>query len=260
MNLQEYIASGILESYVVGDLNDHDRAEVEDNLRQYPELRQELAKIEQAHEAILLRAAVDPPVAAKQKVMAKISSRDTSPPAEPAPVVPAWWKYAAAAILAVALVNGYLAYNYHARWQQSQQEVDELISQNQQLALDRNRMEQVLDTTVGTLSILSDPSFRKILLNGTENSPQSLAQVFWNPTTNEVYLDVETLTALPSDRQYQLWAIVEGTPVDAGVFDAGEQLLKMKNVARANAFAVTIEPKGGSENPSLETLQVIGNT
>ena len=34
----------------------------------------------------------------------------------------------------------------------------------------------------------------------------------------------------------------------------------MKNITSgAAAFAVTIEPRGGSENPSLETMQVVGN-
>ena len=45
-----------------------------------------------------------------------------------------------------------------------------------------------------------------------------------------------------------------------GVFDENfSGLLKMKNVSGAQAFAVTIEPRGGKETPSLETMQVIGN-
>jgi len=51
-------------------------------------------------------------------------------------------------------------------------------------------------------------------------------------------------------------------PVDAGVFDwNSEGLQKMKSISgqAVAAFAVTIEPKGGSESPSLETMQVIGN-
>ena len=55
-------------------------------------------------------------------------------------------------------------------------------------------------------------------------------------------------------------SIIDGKPVDAGVFDVGaDGLLKMKSITgNAVAYAVTIEPKGGSESPSLETMQVYG--
>jgi anti-sigma-K factor RskA len=32
----------------------------------------------------------------------------------------------------------------------------------------------------------------------------------------------------------------------------------MKNVQNASLFAVTIEPKGGSENPTMDLMQVAG--
>ena len=75
-----------------------------------------------------------------------------------------------------------------------------------------------------------------------------------------MFLSVQNLKDLTEENQYQLWAIIDGAPVDAGVFNPGESnLLKMKNITSgAAAFAVTIEPKGGSENPSLETMQVVG--
>ena len=68
------------------------------------------------------------------------------------------------------------------------------------------------------------------------------------------------MPAAPQGMQYQLWAIVDGKPVDAGVFDvATSGLLKMKTLDGAVAFAVTIEPRGGRPSPTLETMQVIGN-
>ncbi len=57
----------------------------------------------------------------------------------------------------------------------------------------------------------------------------------------------------------QLWAIVEGKPVDAGMIDACSGLCKMKNISNASAFAITLEKRGGSPTPNLEQLQVIGN-
>jgi anti-sigma-K factor RskA len=48
--------------------------------------------------------------------------------------------------------------------------------------------------------------------------------------------------------------------VDAGVFDMkdGSGMTKMKNIPKAEAFAVTLERKGGSTTPSLDKLYVMG--
>jgi anti-sigma-K factor RskA len=66
---------------------------------------------------------------------------------------------------------------------------------------------------------------------------------------------------LSRDKQYQLWAIIDGKPVDAGVFDGNvASLIKMKAITSGvTTFAVTVEPRGGKESPSLETMQVAGN-
>jgi len=52
--------------------------------------------------------------------------------------------------------------------------------------------------------------------------------------------------------------------VDAGMLTAatttGAGLQQMKDIASAQAFAMTIEPVGGSVNPTMSTMTVIGNT
>jgi anti-sigma-K factor RskA len=61
--------------------------------------------------------------------------------------------------------------------------------------------------------------------------------------------------------QYQLWAWVDGKPTDAGTFDMNEQgthFMKLKTVPRAEAFAVTLEKKGGSETPDMNAVYVMG--
>jgi anti-sigma-K factor RskA len=65
-----------------------------------------------------------------------------------------------------------------------------------------------------------------------------------------------------TNHQYQLWALVNGKPVDLGVFDAETKLIglqQMKNIATAQTFAVTLEPRGGSINPTMAQLIAVGN-
>ena len=60
--------------------------------------------------------------------------------------------------------------------------------------------------------------------------------------------------------EYQLWALVDGKPVSLGVFgeNAKEAVQQMETIEKAQAFAVTIEPIGGSVNPTMEKMVVMG--
>jgi anti-sigma-K factor RskA len=69
------------------------------------------------------------------------------------------------------------------------------------------------------------------------------------------------LPPLAESKQYQLWAIVDGKPVDLGMLPNEKQeslLLRMKDVSEPQAFAITIEPKGGSARPTLDQMIVLG--
>jgi anti-sigma-K factor RskA len=63
-----------------------------------------------------------------------------------------------------------------------------------------------------------------------------------------------------SGRTYQGWYLAEGRPVNAGVFGGstgGLQIIQMAPlVPGAQAFAVTLEPSGGSAQPTTEPLFV----
>jgi anti-sigma-K factor RskA len=96
-------------------------------------------------------------------------------------------------------------------------------------------------------------------------SPSSFATVYWDTTSKDVYLLVNNLPVPAGDQQYQLWALLDGKPIDVGMIDnesfIGQKklLLRMKNVSGAQAFAITLEKKGGSEKPTMENMYVLGN-
>jgi len=128
------------------------------------------------------------------------------------------------------------------------------------MANDYNTVNQRLDKIETDIRVIDNPAFSRIVMKGTDNAPEAMAYVYWNANTKEVYLSIQNMKALSQENQYQLWAIVDGKPVDAGVFDGNlAGLLKMKDLTGAAAFAVTIEPRGGKPAPTLETMQVIGN-
>jgi anti-sigma-K factor RskA len=264
VNVEEYISSGILEAYASGELSEKERAAVERNLLQYPQLRKELELIEEAQEQLLMKASVQPKASVKTNLFASIDNRKSGPK-----IVElkgngsdvSIWKFAAAAAVTIALVSSYLAFNYWSKWKTTESNLTELIAQNQRVAEDYNTVNGRLDQIEKDLNIINNPAFNRVVMKGTPNAPGALASVYWNESTQEVYLSVQQMKGLAQENQYQLWAIIDGKPVDAGVFDANfDGLLKMKAVrAGAATFAVTVEPRGGKQSPTLETMQVAGN-
>jgi anti-sigma-K factor RskA len=263
VNIQEYISSGILEAYVLGELPEHERTGVEKNLARYPELRKELASIEEAQENLLLQTALSPRAEVKEKLFKKIGDQKTAGKIIPMESTSGsgFWKLAAAASISIALVASYLAYNYRAKWKTSESDLTNLIAQNQRIAQDYNQVNERLNKMETDLRVMDDPNFKRVVMTGTPNSPQSLASVYWNENSKEVYLSIQNMKELARENQYQLWAIIDGKPVDAGVFDGNVAgLLKMKDIGTgAVTFAVTIESRGGKPSPSLQTMQVAGN-
>jgi anti-sigma-K factor RskA len=79
---------------------------------------------------------------------------------------------------------------------------------------------------------------------------------------------VKNMPQLPNNKQYQLWSIINGPggqlqPNSLGLFDIGDDkklILKMPNVKKADAFAITIEDRGNTGGPNLQQLQSMGKT
>lgn len=269
MNIEEYISSGILEAYVLGDLTSAERAEVEKNLSLYPELVVELRAIEEMQETLLMKSGVSPKASIRERIFDQIDDTQNNGALSPEldstgndqSISLRTWKLAAAAAFAIAVMSSFLAYNYWQKWRSTSQDLIALQAQNERIAQDYNQVNNKLSQFERDLAVLQNPDFTKVLMSGTPNAPEAQASVFWNPETSELFLQVQKMKALASDQQYQLWAIIDGKPVDAGVFDATvEGLMKMKSIGKgATTFAVTIEPRGGKPSPTLETMQVAGN-
>ena len=93
-----------------------------------------------------------------------------------------------------------------------------------------------------------------VSLKGLEASPDAAAKVFWMQNTGEVYIDPSNLPEAPLGKQYQLWGIVDGKPVDGGMIltsTKGDKyrIQKMKNFGKVEAFAVTLETEKGNPTP-----------
>ncbi len=271
MNIKDYIESGVLESYVIGDLSAAQMKEVEEMAAKYPEVRTEIEQMHVVFEKVAMQRALKPAPEAKRELMDKIFVSDveaTPAPEKDAVILPLrekkrnklpWMMMAASVVLAI--ISAVAAANYYAKWQRAEEQLGAAIAQNQRLAMDYDQVNMQFDEMRDALVVVSSPDYDLIKMEGLPVSPESQAIIYWNPDTEDVYLNVQSLPEAPAGKQYQLWAIVEGTPVDAGVFDlpAGvEGLLKMKQIRNASAFAVTLEPRGGRSLPTMDAMFILG--
>ena len=257
MNVQEYIESGIIESYVMGLASEPERAEFERLCTQYPELVAARRKFEERLEGYASENAVPPPPEVKVKVLEKIiTMQDQKEPARSSKdairplLLP---RFVAAASILLLIGMGYLYY-------QTKQENKDLTDTNDRLKTSLDTTRNILQRIVSEQKdVVSNPNVTVVNMVGTQVAPKSSANIYWDSASSNVYLVVKNMPKLPSDQQYQLWALIDSKPKDLGVFDATDQkvILKMKNTQKAQAFAITIEQKGGSPSPTLQKMQSI---
>lgn len=261
MNIREYISSGIIESCVLGLASDEERHEFEQYCIQYPELADAREKFEESVEKLTQQNAVVPPFDLRSKILASINSENTElNRATESKVVGVknWWKYAVAA--SILLMVASLVWNLS------------LINKNESLKSDYAKLDSNYNRAVAKLGdmekdmhvIQQNPNIRMAAMKGMPEMPAASATVYWDTTSKNVYLLIHNLPQPPSDKQYQLWALLNGLPVDVGMIENDylisqkKLLLRFENVQGAQAFAVTLEAKGGSPKPKGK-MYVLGN-
>ena len=265
MNIKEYISSGVVESYVLGLLTAQERFEFEQYCEAYPELKTARDAFEVAVEKQAMENAVSPPVGVKEKILSAIQQKPASITSkiismEPTTRRSSGLRWMAAASIILFLVAGYFAYTFY-------NQTKELKNSNSELEAKANRTDSILNKMLEEQRIISDPNVAVVNLVGTTPA-KATANIYWDSTSADVYLVVKNMPQLPSDKQYQLWSIINGPggqlqPSSLGLFDIGDNkklILKMSNVKKADAFAITIENRGNTAGPNLEQLQSMGKT
>ncbi|QRR02203.1 anti-sigma factor [Dyadobacter sandarakinus] len=297
MNIQAYIESGILEEYVLGTVSPQEKQEVECMSHIYPEIKEELLRTEKALEEYALKHQTPPPASLKESLFAQMNfdaprefkeehietpsvvpaetEEKTVVPAqtdndgrravvndafervETREVVPFWSKLAVAAAILFAIFAGWSAV-----------QMTEYKGSNEQLAAElgsvKGEMEGIktnLAYNEALAAMYRNPDYKVVKMAGLPKSPESAVAALWNQKTNEVMLDVQKLPSAPAGKQYQLWTIVGGQPVDMGMLDNqfSGKVLKMKDSQPgAVAFAITLEKEGGVPSPTMEEMVVMG--
>lgn len=266
MNPNEIISSGLLELFVLGKTNEQETAQVLVWKAAYSEVAAELLAIENDLEMFDLANALKPSDSAKQNLFAALkeenanskstlpsSTIETSNHTVETPVVKMnRWKLAAAASIVLLIGSSVYTYNKYKMLSDKLAKAEiEITNQQQQIAsLDEG------------IEGAANNSSQQVVLKGTSTSPSSTAKIFWVRNTGEVFVEASGLPVAPQGSQYQLWAIIDGKPVNAGMIISDNKgkkynIQKMKSFGKAQAFAITLEKKGGSPTPTMEKMVVM---
>nr|MDQ2720000.1 anti-sigma factor [Bacteroidota bacterium] len=166
--------------------------------------------------------------------------------------IPQFLRLAAAVLLILLVESVILVYSFYNKYHRTLNDL--------QLAQQKIEQQQKSNVAMSTdLNVITDKHALPVVLNGTPKSPDALAKLFWMKNTGQVYIDPSNLPEVPDGKQYQLWAIIDGKPHDAGMISTKKgiyHIQKMKSFGKVDAFAITLEKAGGSLTPTMSELIV----
>lgn len=164
---------------------------------------------------------------------------------------------AVAAIISIGL-NGFLAFN----GSKSQDKADRLSTINTILATENDSLKMGNAQMEQYKTMLASAQLMVLELQSV-NEQLASAKVFCDGSSGMAMINNNSLPMPEEGMQYQVWAIVDGSPVDIGLINTKEDgmpepMSALKEVHNAQAFAITLEEMGGKPTPNLEKLVVMG--
>lgn len=229
------------EAYVLGALSDEERATVEAYLALHPERQAEIDDLSGVAGLLALAPPEqDPPADLRRRLMQVVESEATSPePAErsESPWFGWLWDFRNVALGAAALlVVGLLSWNV-------------LLQGNVQDLRGEVEEARTADRAQET---------REIELGGTWAEQGARAEVTAIEDDRAI-LVVEDMPSMPENRTGQVWVIHDDEPEPSGLLEqsgdtaAAPITISLKD---ADAIAVTVEPAGGSDEPTSDPVLV----
>jgi anti-sigma-K factor RskA len=274
VNVKEYISSGIIESYVLGLSSAEEAEELERMCAAHSEVYQARSIFEEQLERNAILLGVQPPKKLKTLILSEIEIDAELLASKRMPAVteekktplifnftPRLWKRMAAAAVVLLATSTILNFYFYYQYDKYNREYSNLLSAKKQQDTEHEQMQKAMQGYATTVNVMADTNMAVINLHGMHNHPEYSASVYWNKKSKDVYLMAKDLPPPPQGRAYQLWAMTDGTPVDAGVLDWNNKnwLTPMNKVSAAQSFAITLEKEGGSDSPTAGSMYLVSN-
>ena len=243
MDIQQYISSGVIESYVMGLCSPEEEKELEQLRVQYPELDKAIHNYELEMESNLMQHSTLPDPETDNKILNIIDGFTNK-----APVISinskkqSWLKPLAIAASILLLISAGLNF-YLAQKTKS------------------DSTEKISGLPITDYEVMKNPAITPIAMYGVGIHSICRCTMFWDKKTGKMYIMIHHLPPTFT-KNYQLWANVDGKPVSVGIVNADirDRFIEMNNVPPgATSFSVTLEEKGGSITPTEEEMYLKGS-
>jgi anti-sigma-K factor RskA len=275
--VKSYIESGILELYVLGHLSAQENAEVEAMAAQHPLVKAEISAIELALENYALENSIEPSPALNDRILSqfsdaqKVNNQDTTTAPK---IIPLYQhdndakvrnlRFALVACIALLVVSGASLYSLNNRLNNANAQIVSLSGEKEQFVRTVSKLKFDNAGMENRIAMAETSEWATVKLAGVKASPSAKMLVYWNKNNKNILINYTAMDLPKTDKthEYQLWALVDGKPVSLGVFGGNENantaIQQMETIEKAQAFAVTIEPMGGSTNPTMEKMVAMG--
>jgi hypothetical protein len=246
MNKEElniFLESGIIERYIIGEATPDEEELLLELAGKHNEIAEALHKSEMLIHQIVKGSEIELPQSLSDRIFRRTSAKPRFDV----------FKFSSLAFAAMSTV---LLWFYV--------EVSNNFTENkadfQALQIECDEQSENYAGLKSVLEMVSDTATIRVALNPTQEDALSSALVWFNRTSGEVILSTSNLEGLDQDFDYQLWAIIDNVPVSMGVVEIDEENKFVRVDFRNNpaAFAISIEPKGGSESPTSERIIAVG--
>lgn len=239
-----FLDSDILERYLLADTTEMETLQAEQYIAMYPEVRKVYNELQENLETYAKLHAVASPEGLKEKIVARIRSERLGRKK--------FFRYAIAASFAAVMFAG-ASYFF---WEQNQSLQEENIMVSNKIKLLEEDMKQQLEDVRNQFIVLNNPQTRKYNVNGNRKAKELKAIAYINPVKKLSYINVKKLPNLPEDQCFQMWAEVNGQMLNLGIIESttnSDNLMALPYAKNAVGY-ITIEPKGGNENPTVENI------
>ncbi len=245
--IHQFLDSGLLEKYLIGDTSKGEALKVEQFIANYPEVEEEYQLLQDQLE-LTARAQAMPSPDILESVMNQLDET---------PVVqlkrhsfPNWISIAASVAAVIFAVTSYVYYN---RSQVLSNENDTIAEEIFDLRSDIDKNNLMLESVMRQLMKLNNPETQKYVLRGNDRAKELKTVAYINPVEKSTLIDVISLPKISEEQCYQMWAQIQDRMVNLGILDEADRNLKpIPYIENAVSLSITIEPKGGNNEASME--------
>jgi hypothetical protein len=247
--VHDFLKTGLLDKYLIGDTTSIESNKVEAYIDKYPNIREEYEILQLQLELVSKFNAINPPSQTLDNILNAINNTDVVQLHEPRKI--SFWYSIAASIAALVFAGS--SYVYYNQNKSLLNENNTIVEEIFDLRNDINNNNNKLDTVMRQLMELNNPETQKYVLRGNERAKDLKTVAYINPIDKSSLIDVIALPKLSEEQCYQMWAKLQDKMVNLGILDINDRKLQsVPYIENALSLSITIEPKGGNDNASLE--------